>query len=209
MSAPSSAGFFDPLTGASKNSAPVDRTIAAISLDVFASTVDTSTYPFPALNPSFAARATASAASGVLTMTNVTSAAAHASLALFASRAPASTTGAVAALVRFHTITSCPAFNRFFAMGTPMIPQPRNATFIAFVDALATRGDARFATTRDRSSARPRAFDDEFECARAPRAHDIVCRKSGDTHRRGHDARHRVVVDGIARDAARRDRDCV
>mmetsp|Transcript_7233 Transcript_7233/g.29174 ORF Transcript_7233/g.29174 Transcript_7233/m.29174 type:complete len:216 (+) Transcript_7233:460-1107(+) len=179
MSAPSSAGFFDPLTGASKNSAPVDRTIVAISLDVFASTVDTSTYPFPALNPSFAARATASAASGVLTMTNVTSAAAHASLALFASRAPASTTGAVAALVRFHTITSCPAFNRFFAMGTPMIPHPRNAIFIAFVDAFATRGDARFATTRDRSSARPRAFDDAFECAlecvRAPRAHDIVC----------------------------------
>jgi hypothetical protein len=60
-----------------------------------------------------------------------------------------------------------------------MIPHPRNAIFIAFVDAFATRGDARFATTRDRSSARPRAFDDAFECAlecvRAPRAHDIVC----------------------------------
>ena len=57
MSAPSSAGFFDPLTGASKNSAPVERErVAAISLDVSGvdgGDVDVALYP--RLNPSGAA----------------------------------------------------------------------------------------------------------------------------------------------------------
>ena len=120
-------------------------TMDAIVEDVPASTVDTSTYPFPGASPSAAALATSRAASGVLTMTKTTSASRAASAALAASVPPASTTGAAAAAVRFHTHTSCPALSRFFAMGTPMMPQPRNASFIgsgvfSLSDAVAARG---------------------------------------------------------------------
>ena len=78
-------------------------------------------------------------------MTKTTSASRAASAALAASLPPASTTGAAAAAVRFHTHTSCPALSRFFAMGTPMMPQPRNASFIgscvfSLSDAVAARG---------------------------------------------------------------------
>ena len=57
----------------------------------------------------------------MLTITKVTSAAAHASAAVAASVAPASTRGWHAAAVRFHTVSSCPAFIRFKAMGTPFV----------------------------------------------------------------------------------------
>ena len=119
MSAPCSAGAFDPDTGASRNSAPAPRTKAATALEVPASTVETSTYPFPAPRPGAAASAHASAASGVETMTKVTSEAAHASAAVAASVAPASTRGWHADAVRFHTVRVCPALIRLSAMGTP------------------------------------------------------------------------------------------
>jgi hypothetical protein len=61
----------------------------------------------------------------VETITKVTSEAAHASAAEPASVAPASTSGWHAAAVRFHTVSSWPAFIRFKAMGTP-------ASFVCF-----------------------------------------------------------------------------
>ena len=94
-----------------------------------------------------AALATAVAASGVLTMTKVTSDAAHASAAVAASAAPASTTGFAASLVRFHTVTSCPALIKFFAMGTPMMPQPKKPIFI--VSACATTDARRTVRARE------------------------------------------------------------
>jgi len=70
------------------------------------------------------------AASGVETITNVTSAAAQHSAAVSASVAPASTRGWHAAAVRFHTVSLCPAFIRFSAMGTPMMPAPMKPTLV-------------------------------------------------------------------------------
>ena len=66
MSAPCSAGAFDPDTGASRNSAPAPQTKAAAALEVPASTVEASRpIPFPTPRPGAAtASAHASAASG-------------------------------------------------------------------------------------------------------------------------------------------------
>ena len=38
--------------------------------------------------------------------------------------------------VRFHTVTSWPAFTRFVAIAWPMIPNPRNATLMRSVSFL-------------------------------------------------------------------------
>ena len=50
--------------------------------------------------------------------------------AYVASFAPAATTSATASLFKSDTSSSTPAFNKFFAIGLPMIPSPINPTFI-------------------------------------------------------------------------------
>src|SRR5262249_952390 len=65
--------------------------------------------------------------------------------------------------VRFHTVTSCPAATRLRAIGKPMDPNPRNATFMARLYTYAPRhgpqGDpgrsagARAGATRSRAGA--------------------------------------------------------
>ena len=60
-------------------------------------------------------------------MVKTTAASEAASIGDLAAVAPASTSGAVLAGLRFHTVTSCPAAPRFAAMPEPMLPRPRNA----------------------------------------------------------------------------------
>ena len=55
-----------------------------------------------------------------------TSAPLAASFGDFASFAPAATNSSARDAVRFHTVTACPAFNKFIAIGRPISPSPMN-----------------------------------------------------------------------------------
>src|SRR5207248_409932 len=57
-----------------------------------------------------------------------------------ARRAPRSANGSTLAAVRFHTVTSWPASTRRVAMGAPIEPRPRNASFAIPAASFGVRG---------------------------------------------------------------------
>ena len=79
----------------------------------------------PSITPS-GPRITSSTSGESVSMVMVTSLAAAASAAEPARFAPAATSSSIRDAVRFHTVTSYPAFSRFLLMGLPMMPSPTN-----------------------------------------------------------------------------------
>src|SRR4051812_33434659 len=73
---------------------------------------------------------TARTASGPNSMSTTTSAPATADATVRASVAPSSTRSPALPGVRFQTVTSCPARTTWAAIGTPIRPRPRKATFM-------------------------------------------------------------------------------
>lgn len=71
--------------------------------------------------------------SSLLTIVITTSAPAAASFGEDATAAPCSARGAALDAVRLNTVTGYPAFNRFEAIGAPIVPRPINPIFFKFV----------------------------------------------------------------------------
>src|SRR5215475_4134916 len=82
-----------------------------------------------ALTPPLLPHSTSSSAGGSLTIVISTSASLAASFGDFASFAPAATNSSARDAVRFHTITACPAFTKFIAIGRPIRPSPINPIY--------------------------------------------------------------------------------
>ncbi len=122
-----SAPTFDPVTGASTNSAPLARTRAAKSSVASGAMVLESTTVTPGRSTDSTPpgpKSTLSTALVSATHIQTTSASFAASAGVAAVRAPSTLFGE-----RFHTVTSCPAFTKFAAIGRPMIPNPKYAIF--------------------------------------------------------------------------------
>ena len=86
--------------------------------------------PMPAATPSGPSTTECTAIGSASIMTTA-SAPRAASAGDAASRAPASTSGCARPGERFHTASAWPRARMFAAIGAPMVPSPRNATFIA------------------------------------------------------------------------------
>src|SRR5215210_6415087 len=131
ISLPCSAGAFVPSTGASTIGTPTSAARATSRSVASRPTVLICAQTAPSGNSR--SPATASTAAPSASIVTTTSAPATASSGVSATATPSAVSGSARSRLRFHALTSRPAAARLRAMGAPMMPVPRTATFTRLV----------------------------------------------------------------------------
>src|SRR5215210_582677 len=130
-SLPCSAGALVPDTGASTIGTPTSAARATSRSVASRPTVLICAQTAPSGNSR--SPATASTAAPSASIVTTTSAPATASSGVSATATPSAVSGSARSRLRFHALTSRPAAARLRAMGAPMMPVPRTATFTRLV----------------------------------------------------------------------------
>src|SRR5437868_7987096 len=144
-SCPASAGLRDPETGASTKRPPASPTSSASDLEYSGDGVDMLTRVrrcTRVANARSPRASTASVAAPSTSMRITTSQRANTSAGSFATTAPAFARTADLDGVRFQTTSELPAFARFSAMDSPIVPRPMNPMGAPRSDAIHSLLDA-------------------------------------------------------------------